>query len=172
MIPDKRRCPGARAFLLKVSDTNREKRKGMSDNKSKGTVITGVIGEDVHVVGIRILEYALGEAGFKVVPLGSQVSQKEFIGGAIEANADAILISSLSGHAEALIPGLREKCVEAGIEDILLYLGGYLVVGEMAWDDAEKKFKAMGIDRVYPPGTSPALAIADLEADISLKRRR
>jgi methylaspartate mutase sigma subunit len=145
----------------------------MSDNvKSKGTVVTGVIGEDVHVVGVRILEYALGEAGFKVVPLGSQVSQKEFIGGAIEANADAILVSSLSGHAEALVPGFREKCIEAGIGDILLYLGGYLLVGEMAWDEVENKFKAMGIDRVYPPATSPTLAIADLEADIASRKRR
>jgi methylaspartate mutase sigma subunit len=144
----------------------------MSDKKSKGTVVTGVIGEDVHVVGIRILEYALGQAGFKVVPLGSQVSQKEFIGGAIEANADAILVSSLSGHAEALVPGLREKCVEAGIGDVLLYLGGYLLVGEMAWDEVEKKFRAMGIDRVYPPATSPTLAIADLESDISSRKRR
>jgi methylaspartate mutase sigma subunit len=78
----------------------------MSDNnKSKGTVVTGVIGEDVHVIGIRILEYALGEAGFKVVPLGSQVTQKEFINAAMETNADAIMVSSLSGHAEALVPG-------------------------------------------------------------------
>jgi methylaspartate mutase sigma subunit len=144
----------------------------MSDNKSKGIVVTGVIGEDVHVVGVRILEYALGQAGFKVVPLGSQVSQKEFIGGAVEANADAILISSLSGHAEALIPGLREKCVEAGLKDIIIYLGGYLLVGEMEWESAEKKFKAMGIDRVYPPSTSPALAIAHLETDIAARRRQ
>jgi methylaspartate mutase sigma subunit len=142
------------------------------DTKSKGTVITGVIGEDVHVVGIRILEYALGEAGFRVVPLGSQVSQKEFIGGAIEANADAILVSSLSGHAESLVPGLREKCLEAGLNDILIYVGGYLLVGEMAWDEVERKFKAMGIDRVYPPSTSPTRAIADLEADIGNRKRR
>jgi methylaspartate mutase sigma subunit len=144
----------------------------MDDNvELKGTVVTGVIGDDVHVVGVRILEYALGEAGFRVVPLGSQVSQKEFIGGAIETNADAILISSLSGHAEALVPGLREKCLEAGLNDILLYLGGYLFVGETEWNGVEKKFKEMGIDRVYPPGTSLTRAIADLEADISARRR-
>jgi len=141
-------------------------------SKPKITVVTGVIGEDVHVVGIRILEYALGEAGFKVVALGSQVSQKEFVEAAIEANGDAILISSLSGHAETLVPGLREKCIEAGLKDVLLYLGGYLLVGEMAWESAEKKFREMGIDRVYPPGTSPRKAIADLEADISSRRRQ
>jgi len=145
----------------------------MSDNKTfKGTVVTGVIGEDVHIVGVRILEFALGEAGFRVIPLGSQVSQKEFIGGAIESNADAILISSLSGHAEALIPGLRDKCTEAVLRDIIIYLGGYLVVGTTAWDEAQKKVKAMGIDRVYPPGTSPSLAIEHLEADIAARRRK
>ncbi|HVN97711.1 MAG TPA: methylaspartate mutase subunit S [Syntrophorhabdaceae bacterium] len=143
-----------------------------NDIQSKGTIVTGVIGDDVHIVGIRILEYALGKAGFKVVPLGSQVSQTEFVEGAIETNADAILISSLSGHAEALIPGLREKCVEAGLNKVLLYLGGYLLVGEAAWTEAEKKFVDMGIDRVYPPGTMPTKAIADLEADITARRSR
>lgn len=143
----------------------------MSDNQQyKGTLVTGVIGEDVHIVGIRILEYALTKAGFKVVPLGSQVSQKEYINAAIEVNADAILVSSLSGHAEALVPGFRGKCREAGLENILLYLGGYLLVGEMTWETAEKKFLDFGFDRVYPPGTSPAQAITDLEADISRKR--
>jgi len=139
--------------------------------QTKGTVVTGVIGDDVHIGGVRILEYALGQASFKVVPLGSQVSQKEFVDAAIETNADAIFVSSLSGHAEALIPGLREKCVEIGRNDILLYLGGYLYVGEAPWEGVEKKFKEMGIDRVYPPGTLPTRAIEDLEADIASRRR-
>lgn len=142
------------------------------NGKHRGTLITGVIGEDVHVIGIRILEYALGEAGFKVVPLGSQVSQKEFIDAAVEADADAILISSLSGHAESLVPGLREKCIEAGIGDVLLYLGGFLVVGEMMWESAEKRFRELGIDRVYPPGTSPKTAIVDLDRDIQARGAR
>jgi methylaspartate mutase sigma subunit len=142
------------------------------NNASKGTLVTGVIGEDVHIIGIRVLEYALGEAGFKVVPLGSQVSQKEFIEAAIEVNADAILVSSLSGHAEALVPGLREKCIEAGLNKVLLYLGGYLLVGEMPWEGVEKKFRELGFDRVYPPGISLTQVFADLETDISSRRRR
>ena len=143
---------------------------GNEDNP-KGNVITGVIGEDVHIIGIRIMEYALGEAGFHVVPLGSQVSQNEYIDAAVETNADAILVSSLSGHAETLVPGLREKCQEAGLNDVLLYLGGYLLIGETVWDMVETKFKNLGFDRVYPPGTTPTKAIADLETDISSKRR-
>lgn len=138
--------------------------------KLKGTVVTGVIGDDVHVIGIRILEHALREAGFRVVALGVQISQKEFIDAAVETNADAILISSLSGHAKILIPELRGKCTEAGLSGILLYLGGQLVIGRASWEHVENMFKTMGISRVYPPDILPPQVIRDLEADLLLRR--
>lgn len=137
----------------------------------KGTLVTGVIGEDVHVVGIRILEHALRDAGFRVVSLGVQVSQEEFVNAALETNADAVLVSSLSGHAHLLIPGLRDKCVEAGLEDVLLYLGGNLVIGQAKWEDVEKSFKEMGFSRVYPPNILPSRVIKDLEADLASGKR-
>ncbi|MGI6317741.1 MAG: cobalamin-dependent protein [Dethiobacteria bacterium] len=61
-----------------------------ADNNIQGTVVTGVIGEDVHIVGIRIIEQALNDNGFKVSSMGAQVSQEEFINAALETNADAI----------------------------------------------------------------------------------
>ena len=139
-------------------------------NESQGTLVTGVISEDVHIIGIKILEFAITQAGFKVVPLGSQVSQKEFIEAAIESNTDAILVSSLSGHAEPLLTGFREKCIEASLNTILIYLGGYLLIGETPWETVVNRFQGMGIDRIYPPGTSPAKVIPDLKADMSARR--
>lgn len=141
------------------------------DNKLRATVVTGVIGEDVHVVGIRILEHTLRDAGFTVISLGTQVSQEEFINTAVEADADAILVSSFSGHAESLAPQLRERCTKAGLRDIILYIGGYLLIGERSWEDTEKTFKELGFDRVYAPGTSPTGVIGDLKADISVRKR-
>ena len=138
----------------------------MQERKNpKATLVTGVIGEDVHIVGIRIVEHALRNAGFKIIPLGAQVSQEEFIDAAVETKADAILVSSLSGHANILVPGLREKCEEAGLQDIRLYLGGQLVIGESRWEDAERMFKDMGFDRVYPPNAPLDRVIEDLVAD-------
>ena len=133
---------------------------------SKGTLVTGVIGDDVHVVGIRILEHALRDAGFKVVALGVQVSQEEYINAAVETNADAVLVSSLSGHAQILAPGLREKCTEAGLKNILLYIGGQLIIGKTTWEETEKLFKDMGFDRVYQSTVLPPQVIKDLETDI------
>ena len=131
----------------------------------KATLITGVIGDDVHVTGIRILEHALRDAGFKVVSLGIQVSQEEFVKAAIETEADAILVSSLGGHAKILSEGLRDKCTEAGLGNIRLYAGGMLAIGE-PWEDVAKTFKEFGFDRAYPPFTLPKSVINDLEADL------
>ncbi len=136
---------------------------------TKGTLVTGVIGEDVHIVGIRSVEYALRQAGFNIVSLGIQVSQEEFINAAVETNADAILVSSLGGHSKIWVAGLREKCEEAGLDHVLLYLGGKLIIGETNWEDSEQLFKEMGVDRVYPPDIKLAKVIEDLENDCKRK---
>jgi methylaspartate mutase sigma subunit len=135
--------------------------------RSKATLVTGVIGDDVHVTGIRVLEHALRKAGFKIVALGVQVSQEEFVEAAIESRADAILVSSLGGHARIACEGLREKCTEAGLKGIRLYIGGMLAAREVRWEETEKTFQEMGFDRVYPPFTLPTPVIADLEADFA-----
>lgn len=139
----------------------------MKKNKNaKATLVTGVIGEDVHIVGIRIVEHALRNAGYKIVALGAQTTQEEFINAAREANARAILVSSLSGHANVLVAGLRDKCNEAGLKNILLYLGGQLIIGEREWSEVEKMYKKMGFNRVYKPDVEIPQIIKDLEADL------
>jgi methylaspartate mutase sigma subunit len=134
----------------------------MSDDKERGTLVMGVIGEDVHIVGIRILEYALTDAGFNVISLGAQVSQQEFISAAVETSAGAILVSSYSGHAEHLAQGFRDKCIEAGLGTIVLLIGGFLALEEKPWEEVDRKYRAMGFDGVYPPGTMPSKVIEDL----------
>ncbi len=135
----------------------------------KKTIVTGVIGADVHAVGNKILTYALEQAGFKVVNLGVMVAQEEYIEAAIETKADAILVSSLYGHGEIDCNGLREKCNEAGLKDIPLLAGGNLVVGKQNFEDVEKRFAAMGFTKVYPPGTSIDTTISDLYKILGVK---
>ena len=126
------------------------------------TIVTGVIGADVHAVGNKILSYALEQAGFKVINLGVMVTQEEYIEAALETNADAILVSSLYGHGEIDCHGLREKCDEAGLKDIPLLAGGNLVVGKQDFKDVEERFKKMGFTKAYPPGTDVETCIEDL----------
>ena len=117
----------------------------------KPTIILGVIGADCHSVGNKILDLFFTEQGFKVINLGVMVSQEEYIDAAIEADAHAIVVSSLYGHGEIDCEGLREKCIEKGLEEILLYVGGNLVVGKTPQDVVIEKFKNMGYNRVFMP---------------------
>ncbi|MBI3964086.1 MAG: methylaspartate mutase subunit S [Chloroflexi bacterium] len=137
------------------------------------TVVTGVIGSDVHCIGLKILEHALRKDGFQVASLGIQAKQEELIAAAIETGAPAILISSLYGHAELDCRGLRDRCTESGLDGILLYIGGMLEVTSQAeWPETEQKFRALGFDRVYPPRASVKDAIADLRADLAKRSGR
>lgn len=138
----------------------------------KWTVVTGVIGEDVHVTGIRIIEHALRNAGYRVHSLGIHNSQEDFINAATETNADAIMISSLCGHAKLLVEGLKEKCIESGLDDILLYLGGQLVIHAMEWEDVEADFLKLGIDRVLKPFIMPEAVLEILENDLGVKENK
>ena len=122
-------------------------------------LVLGVIGQDAHIIGLRLLEIAFVERGYEVVNLGVMVSQEEFIQAAIETDAAAILVSSLYGHGELDCEGLRAKCDEAGLSKIRLFVGGNLVIGKQSWQETEEKFLSMGFDRAYPPGMTPSEAV-------------
>ncbi|MFT6221291.1 MAG: methylaspartate mutase sigma subunit [Candidatus Endobugula sp.] len=120
-------------------------------NTVKITIIIGVIGADCHAVGNKILANVLGRLGFNVVNLGVMVTQAEYIDAAIEHGAQAILVSSIYGHGEIDCKGMRERCDERGVSDMILYVGGNLVIGKKDFADIKVLFTEMGYDRVFAP---------------------
>ena len=114
------------------------------------TVVLGVIGSDCHAVGNKIIEHALTREGFNVINIGVMVSQDEFIDAAIETGANAILVSSIYGHGEIDCDGLRGRCLERGLDRVVLYVGGNLVIGKRDFTEVESVFLEMGYDRVFP----------------------
>ena len=132
-------------------------------------IVIGVIGADVHAVGLRIIEYTLKAEGFQVINIGVLSNQEDFINAAIESAADMILVSSLYGHGEMDCRGLREKCIEAGIGDIILYVGGNIVVGKQEFKDVEKRFLDMGFDKAFPPNTPIEKIVPIIKAELYKK---
>lgn len=131
------------------------------------TVVLGVIGADCHAVGNKIIDHVLSEQGFRVVNLGVMVSQDEFIDAAIETGAGAILVSSIYGHGEIDCLGFRGRCIERGIEDVVLYVGGNLVIGKRDFSEVEALFLEMGFDRVFSPSVDLMKVVKQLHTDIS-----
>ena len=138
--------------------------------KKAPTIITGTVGMDAHVIGTKVVSRALKDAGFNVVALGMQVTPEEFINVAQETNADAILMTSLYGMSELDLKGFNEKRMEAGLGDVILYIGGNLVIGRYEPEEVEPRFKTLGFDRVYPPETDIVAVIeSDLKKDLKAK---
>jgi len=134
------------------------------------TVTLGVIGSDAHVVGITILEQALSAAGFEVHNLGVQSSQEEFAGSAAAHDADAVLVSSLYGHAEQDCRGFHETLRDHDVDSVT-YIGGNLAVGQDDFEETRATFREMGFDRVFDSETSPEEAIRALERDCTAAER-
>jgi len=137
--------------------------------KRTPTIITGTVGVDAHVIGTKIISKVLKEKGFNVVALGAQTPADEFIKVAQETGADAMILSSLYGMAEMDLQGFRDKCIESGIGEIVLYIGGILGVGKRDFKEDEATFKKLGFDRVYPPESDIKKAIEDLYKDLKAK---
>ena len=135
----------------------------------KATLVIGVIGADCHAVGNKVLDRVFSNHGFRVINLGVMVSQDEYIDAAIETGADAIVVSSIYGHGDIDCLGMRERCIERGLGDILLYVGGNIVIGKQPFDEVEKRFKEMGFDRSFPPGTPPEVDIEALKQDLHVE---
>lgn len=139
----------------------------VDSTEQSGRIVLGVIGSDCHAVGNRILEHFFRSKGWAVTNLGVMVSQDEFIDACIETAAQAILVSSIYGHGELDCAGFRDRCVERGIGNVLLYIGGNLTIGKRGFDQIISVFTTMGFDRVFAPGTDLEEAERLLREDLA-----
>jgi methylaspartate mutase sigma subunit len=112
-------------------------------------IIIGVIGNDIHAVGLRIIHIALEESGFEVFNLGTNNMPIKFIEAALEVNPKAVLVSSINGEAEALCIGFGDMFSNYVSEDIKLYIGGNIVCGFKEKTEVDKIFLSYGFNRVF-----------------------
>jgi methylaspartate mutase sigma subunit len=112
-------------------------------------VVTGVVGNDIHVVANRLIDISLEERGFEVFNLGVNTYLEEFMDAVIETDADVLLISSLNGEAEGWCRDLRILKSQYDFNDVVFMIGGNLGVGEMDPEEIVPKFQKYGFDLVF-----------------------
>jgi len=112
-------------------------------------VVTGVVGNDIHVVANRLIDISLEERGFEVFNLGVNTYLEEFMDAVIETDADVLLISSLNGEAEGWCRDLQILKSQYDFNNVTFMIGGNLGVGEMDPAELVPKFKNYGFDLVF-----------------------
>ena len=112
-------------------------------------VITGVVGNDIHVVANRLIDLSLKARGYEVFNLGVNTHLEEFFDAAVETGAEVLMISSLNGEAEGWGREVRLlKSRYRGLDDLVMMIGGNLVVGSGNTDDIVERYKGYGFDLV------------------------
>ncbi|MFC1236356.1 methylaspartate mutase subunit S [Vibrio sp. F74] len=112
-------------------------------------VVTGVVGNDIHVVANRLIELSLEARGYEVFNLGVNTHLEEFFDAVVETGAEVLLISSLNGEAEGWSREVRAlKSHYKGLDDVIMMIGGNLTVGAGDADEIVKKYKKYGFDLV------------------------
>jgi len=113
-------------------------------------VVTGVVGNDIHVVANRLIELSLNARGFEVFNLGVNTYLEEFFDAVIETGADVLLISSLNGEAEGWAREVKLlKSKYKNLDNLVMMIGGNLVVGTGDAQIIVPKFKNYGFDLVF-----------------------
>ncbi len=117
----------------------------MSERRIK--VLLAKPGLDGHDVGAKVVVQALMEAGFDVVYTGLRQTPEAIAAAAVEAKADVIGLSILSGSHLPLCRRIRDLLQEKGLYDKLWIVGGNIP------EDDRMVLRQLGYRGVFPTGS-------------------
>jgi methylmalonyl-CoA mutase C-terminal domain/subunit len=125
-------------------------------------VILAKLGLDGHDRGIKVVARALQDAGMEVIYMGMRLTPDEVAERAASEAADVIGISLLSGAHQKLMRAMVEAAERQEIKQETL-----IVVGGTVPESEEAVLHEMGVDGVFPVGSS----LADIEQFIREHRK-
>ena len=117
-------------------------------------VLVAKVGLDGHDRGAKVIATSLRDAGMEVIYTGLRQTPEMVVNAALQEDVDAIGVSILTGAHNTIFPKILMLLKEKGMNDVLL-TGGGIIPGEDM-----KTLNAMGVGKLFPPGTTTT-AIAD-----------
>ncbi len=104
-------------------------------------------GLDGHDRGAKVVARALRDAGMEVIYTGLHKTAEQIVEAALQEDVDAIGVSILSGAHMTYFPRILNLMKERGLENVLLFGGGIIP------EEDARKLEAMGVGRIFGPGT-------------------
>lgn len=125
-------------------------------------VVVAKLGLDGHDRGAKVVARALRDAGMEVIYTGLRQTPENVVEIAIQEDADAVALSSLSGAHNHLFPKVAQLLKEKGAGDILVFGGGVIPEKDI------EGLKASGIAEIFTPGTPTAVTIEFIKNNIKV----
>jgi methylmalonyl-CoA mutase C-terminal domain/subunit len=110
-------------------------------------VIVAKPGLDGHDRGAKVVARALRDAGMEVIYTGLRQTPEQVVEAAVQEDVDVIGLSILSGAHTYLVPRIVELLKEAGMDDVLVTVGGIIP------EDDIPMLNEHGVEGIFGPGT-------------------
>ncbi len=127
-------------------------------------VLVAKAGLDGHDRGAKVVAACLRDAGMEVVYTGLRQTPEMIVNAAIQEDADAIGLSSLSGAHMTLFSRVMELLRAQGGDSILLFGGGVMPDADV------KKLSELGVGRLFGPGTDTHAIVDYLNQEVPKRR--
>jgi methylmalonyl-CoA mutase cobalamin-binding domain/chain len=111
-------------------------------------IVLAKVGLDGHDRGIKVVARALRDAGCHVIYAGLWQAPEAVVRTVADEDADWLGLSLLSGAHMTLVPRVLGLLKDAGLEHVGVLVGGIIP------DVDIPKLLALGVSRVFGPGTS------------------
>ena len=123
-------------------------------------IVIAKLGLDGHDRGAKVIARALRDAGMEVIYTGLRQTPESIAEIAIQEDADAIGLSSLSGAHNHLFPRVTELLRERQAEDIMVFGGGVIPEKDIP------ALKDAGIAAIFTPGTTTTEVIEYIRENV------
>jgi methylmalonyl-CoA mutase, C-terminal domain len=127
-------------------------------------VLVAKVGLDGHDRGAKIIATALRDAGMEVIYTGLRQTPEMVVNAALQEDVDAIGVSILSGAHNTVFPKVIALMKEKGMNDVLLTGGGIIPEDDM------KALNAMGVGKLFAPGTTTSDIAAYIKDWVNVNR--
>ena len=123
-------------------------------------IVLAKVGLDGHDRGIKVVARALRDAGMHVIYAGLWQTPEAVARTVADEDADWLGLSLLSGAHMTLVPRVLDVMKEAKLEHVGILVGGIIPEADIP------KLEAMGVAKIFGPGTS----LDDIVAFLKLPR--
>ena len=128
-------------------------------------VLVAKAGLDGHDRGAKVVAQSLRDAGMEVVYTGLRQTPEQIAKAALEEDVDVVGLSLHSGAHMTLFPRVRALLDAAGLAHVLLTGGGIIP------DEDRTRLGAMGVGRLFGPGTATRELIEYIRGEVERRRR-
>jgi methylmalonyl-CoA mutase C-terminal domain/subunit len=121
-------------------------------------------GLDGHDRGAKVVAASLRDAGMEVIYTGLHQTPEMIVEAAVQEDVDVIGLSVHSGAHMPLFRRVAELMKEHGLASVLLTGGGIVP------DEDRKALEAMGVGRLFGPGTHTKDLVAYIREEVGRRR--